>query len=194
MGARRDFVYPDAAKTCANCGNKFERHSGITTQKLWDSRKFCSRDCGHEARRRAIPATSVRLELGSIPEPNTGCYIWTGAANNRGYGLMGVGGKLHLVHRLAYREHYGEFDPSLDVLHKCDMPPCCNPEHLFLGTASDNGQDMATKFRSSGKMTKIQVLEIRSSNKTQRELAKDFNVCVDTIKKIRLRKIYRHVR
>jgi len=194
MGPRRNFIYPDAPKACLHCGNLFERHIGIATQKLWDSRKFCSRACGHEARRVAIPSVSVRLDRGSIPEPNTGCTIWLGAANNRGYGLMGVQGKLHLVHRLAYREHYGEFDPSLDVLHKCDMPPCCNPMHLFLGTAVDNGQDMATKFRSSGKMTKAQVLEIRLSNKTQRELAKDFGVSTDTISKICLKKIYRHVR
>lgn len=81
-----------------------------------------------------------------------GCWSWIGAANKAGYGFIctsfdGKASKRILAHRLSWRIHKGIFDESLRVLHRCDNPQCCNPDHLFLGTQADNVADMDSKGR-----------------------------------------------
>lgn len=74
------------------------------------------------------------------------CWPWQGAANEREYGRVRYHGKEWKAHRLAWKLTFG--DPGdLDVCHTCDNPPCCNPRHLFLGTAQDNADDMVSKGR-----------------------------------------------
>lgn len=78
------------------------------------------------------------------------CWLCTAAVNNKGYGLIGNGkkpSKQVLAHRLAYQLHYGAFDETLHVLHRCDTPRCCNPKHLFLGTHKENMADCKAKGR-----------------------------------------------
>ena len=77
-----------------------------------------------------------------------GCIEWTGAANQYGYGRRQWKGRVVYVHRLAYEQAHGPIPPGLFVLHRCDNPPCYNPDHLFLGTQRDNLQDMSRKGRS----------------------------------------------
>lgn len=91
----------------------------------------------------------ARIEKNSIPEPNSGCWLWTLCASPRGYGRLGPLRKYgdQLAHRLSYRAFRGDFDVALCVLHKCDTPPCVNPDHLFLGTRRDNLEDMTSKGR-----------------------------------------------
>ena len=83
----------------------------------------------------------------------------------------GRGAGLELVHRTSYKHNHGEIPDGWYVMHKCDNPPCFNPEHLTVGTAKDNAQDSLKKGRSyiaSGeksalaKLTNQQVAEIRS--------------------------------
>lgn len=83
----------------------------------------------------------------STPEPNSGCWLWSGRANRRGYGVLYVRGKNLFAHRVSYEEHRGPIPPGLLVCHKCDNPPCINPDHLFVGTQSDNLTDMHRKKR-----------------------------------------------
>ena len=78
----------------------------------------------------------------------TECWLWKGRPNNSGYGSTTHNGKRIGAHRLAYRIAYGPFDESLFVLHKCDTPLCVRPDHLFLGTQSDNMADCAKKGRN----------------------------------------------
>ena len=80
------------------------------------------------------------------------CWIWIGSRlKSGGYGQISAGrrGQPPLrAHCLSWQFSYGEIPRGLCVLHRCDNPPCVNPEHLFLGTRDDNAKDMAAKGRS----------------------------------------------
>ena len=85
--------------------------------------------------------------LGKIDNWGDGCWNWLGSLNSNGYALIGYCGKTVLLHRLTYELCNGVFDKKLCVLHKCDNRKCINPDHLFLGTKSDNMIDCANKNR-----------------------------------------------
>lgn len=92
-----------------------------------------------------------RLGRLSIPEPNSGCFIWIGGTDRYGYGRMTLTthGRKHYdaAHRVAFTLAFGEIREGLFVLHRCDNPLCINPDHLFLGTQRDNCRDTARKGR-----------------------------------------------
>ena len=69
---------------------------------------------------------------------NEYCIPYKGCKSKKGYGRRRVLGKLELAHRVSWRESYGEIPPGMFVLHRCNNPACCNPEHLYLGTNADN--------------------------------------------------------
>jgi hypothetical protein len=98
----------------------------------------------------------------------SGCLEWQGYKNSKGYGRTTISRKSYRVHRVAWEIKYGPIPKGLDVLHRCDNPPCCDPEHLFLGTRADNAHDMIAKGRAmrgernnQAKLTETDVLEIR---------------------------------
>jgi hypothetical protein len=78
------------------------------------------------------------------------CWLWVGTANASGYGVFHYDGRYHLAHRIAWMLTYGSF-PEPCGLHKCDVPACCNPNHLFEGTQADNMRDAMTKGRATGR-------------------------------------------
>lgn len=82
----------------------------------------------------AIEALRTRFDAKWTPEPNTGCYLWTAAVNNGGYGIFGfkVDGKTRAVgaHRLNYEMTNGPIGKGLDIDHKCRQRSCVNPAHL----------------------------------------------------------------
>lgn len=85
------------------------------------------------------------------------CWPWTGQTDRKGYGRIRVGSmvdgsrKKVFTHRLALSLSGVDVPADLLVCHKCDNPPCCNPSHLFVGTAADNASDMKAKRRAVGK-------------------------------------------
>jgi hypothetical protein len=136
------------------------------------------------------------------------CWEWKGPKNLDGYGDILIERKHIGAHRVSYEIHCGPIPNGLWVLHKCDNPPCCNPNHLFLGTARDNIHDMMSKGRSSNKnkalgsqngkskLAESDITDIRqqfSNGTPYRHIAKSYNVSVSCICDIIYRKTWKHV-
>lgn len=80
----------------------------------------------------------------------SGCWLWLRSVRD-GYGRTQYRGKKLAAHRRSWELHRGPIPPKLFVCHKCDVPLCVNPEHLFLGTHDDNMADMVAKARTTKK-------------------------------------------
>lgn len=121
-------------------------------------------------------------------DPNTGCWIWKAGTNGRGYGREydGILGKCFVVHRRTYELWIGPIPPGLYSLHKCDNPPCCNPDHLFLGTQTQNMQDCSLKGRKEHKLSNAQVLAIRNDPRPGATVARDYGIGNQHVSRIRL--------
>lgn len=149
-----------------------------------------------------------------IPDPNSGCWLWNGLTNTDGYGRVKIKGKTELAHRHAWFLKNGPIPPGLCALHKCDVPACVNPEHIFLGTNKDNNQDCVKKGRNSRgekhgdftrgenhpnvKLTAQDVTKIRFSYKldlaNSYKLGRLYNVGRTCINKIVNRESWKHLK
>lgn len=85
--------------------------------------------------------------LNKCAQNENGCFVWSGKTNPGGYGKMRLMQE-QLAHRVSWVVTNGPIPEGRDVLHKCDNPPCCNPDHLFLGTDEDNAKDRKNKGRN----------------------------------------------
>lgn len=120
----------------------------------------------------------------SEADPNSGCWLWTGAVNAKGYGRATFSGEAVKAHRLAYRLFGGELGNG-HVCHRCDTPSCVNPDHLWLGTNTDNVRDKIAKGRqppadgernNRAKLTADDVKDVRASSETNTEAARRLGV------------------
>jgi len=81
-------------------------------------------------------------------EPNTGCWLWSGAPGAGGYGVIRHDRRYQKAHRVSWALHNGFMPPrTVKVCHHCDTPACVNPDHLWLGSQADNVADMMAKGR-----------------------------------------------
>ena len=84
----------------------------------------------------------------AIAADDEGCWEWTAGTNRAGYGQIRDGEYSRRAHRLSWELKFGPIPDGLNVLHRCDTPPCIRPGHLFLGTQTENMRDMYKKGRS----------------------------------------------
>jgi hypothetical protein len=132
------------------------------------------------------------------------CWYWRGSRNRLGYGVIPMMGE-NKAHRVSWLLHRGPIPAGMNVLHKCDVRACVNPDHLFLGTQADNVSDMVAKGRNvsiprfgednpMSKLTKGCVSQIRAKyadgGTTMNELAREYGVSVMTVQRAIARKTW----
>jgi len=139
-----------------------------------------------------------QLILDNVKVQLNGCWEWQNSLDKDGYGQLMIDKKMYKPHRVAaYLWHGFNFESDKWILHHCDNPPCCNPEHLYIGNAKQNAQDRQRRGRSNSvigsnhglsKLREVDVLEIRkllSEGVRPGVLAKQFKVSAANITKIK---------
>lgn len=121
-----------------------------------------------------------------------GCFVWRLCRLHTGYGRLTTrldDGTTMVwpAHRLIWHKINGEIPAGMFVCHKCDNRPCCNPEHLFLGTMQENIDDKTQKNRTWGKLGVAEIRrikELRAQGLTQYAIAEVFDVSQTLISQI----------
>lgn len=174
-------------RTCQVCRTIYR------ADKQSSKSKFCSAKCRIQGR---IIPVSTRLWgtiKNKVPEE---CWLWEGVLNSAGYGVIRIGNKGKLAHRIAYNLAFGLIPKGMLVLHRCDIRNCVNPDHLFIGTQSDNRIDCINKGRGGQqKLTREDVIKIRRMKGvfTPTAISRMFNVTPPTIANLLARRIWKHV-
>lgn len=137
--------------------------------------------------------------------PWSGCWLWDQSFSDNGYGQMlrHPEGRRFYVHRLSYEAFVGPIPDGMQVCHKCDVRPCCNPDHFFIGTCADNLRDMRRKDRHNrgernghAKLTEGDVREILrrlAAGERQQPIATDFGVSRGAIGLIKRGEKWKHI-
>jgi hypothetical protein len=138
------------------------------------------------------------------------CWLWIAAKNNKGYGRFKFETKFYSSHIISYKLHNTDYDPTKFVCHRCDTPSCCNPNHLFLGTQSENMLDCSAKGRDNSqakgakgetngkaRLTEQDVISIKTRMKNGERtcnIIRDYtHVHKATIKYIKSGKTWKHI-
>lgn len=109
---------------------------------------FCLRMCRPHYRKfkrwgdPSYDVNSLEHKLRKLSQPDVGCWEWTGARNDRGYGQIWWGGSIIYVHRFMYERHVGPIPLGYEVDHLCSNPPCARPDHLEAVTPAENARRM----------------------------------------------------
>jgi hypothetical protein len=173
-----------ALRVCPTCSRSF-------TSRHLQRGVYCSSACYHVAR--FGPFWS------HIKKVQSGCWLWQRACDPGGYGIArhadapGERG----AHRIAYVLAYGAIPDGLCVCHRCDVPRCINPDHLWLGTRKDNKHDSMKKNRHVHHLNPTQVRQLRrlrASGARLSSLAIQFGVSISCVSAIALRRSRIYVR
>lgn len=139
-----------------------------------------------------------RIFDNSIPEPNSGCWLWEGKATTPGgYGRIRIGSlkdgsrRVTTVSRVVCAEIHG-IDDNEFACHKCDNVICVNPDHIFRGTPKQNTNDARIKGRlhigdmhPTRKLTSQQVVSILNDNRKLKYIASEYGVSIGHISAIK---------
>lgn len=144
-----------------------------------------------------------RFEALYCPEALSGCWLWQGRVNIKGYGRHQINKRREFAHRVAYEMYTGPIPPGMVVMHTCDVPACVNPNHLRIGTNEENMRDMARKGRAArgergahARLTSDDVLEIRRLRKlrvSQTAVAARFGITYQHVQSIEHRRQWKHL-
>jgi hypothetical protein len=178
---------------CATCGKEIKEYKSL-------KRKHCSLKC------RDWRNPKQRLYDKFKVDESTGCWNWTAGLDRDGYSVFEFRPFAQRGHRASWIIHNGSIPDGMLVCHKCDNRKCINPDHLFLGTSSDNNQDMMNKMRNIyhcgsksvlSKLTEEKVIEMRDryakGGITQRKLALEYGIGYKAVCKIINRQRWTHV-
>lgn len=190
-------------KGCERCGGRTKRY-----------RRFCSMTCAGKTVPKPRKSEAERFwskvrKDGPTIRPELGpCWEWTAGTFHTGYGAVKVMESGRWVrrgaHRLSYRLTKGEIPQGLVVMHRCDNRKCVRPEHLELGTQTDNVHDRDEKGRAphgeqhqDAKLTDAQVIEIRaryaSGTAGQEQLAAEYGVSPSAIWQVVTGRKWKHL-
>ena len=194
---------------CELCGQQYVAY-GPDARK--GRARFCSYSCSGKSaavrRNENAPDADDLFQAKVAMRHPDECWLWQGAVGSKGYGSLRRFGKACTPHRVAYALWVGDIPETMDVLHRCDTPLCCNPFHLFLGTQADNNADMVSKNRHApkrgsenkwAKLTEDVVRQIRGrarllgGKRCGAVLAAEFGVGRSTIHKIICGQTWRHI-
>lgn len=159
---RRSIAKQETPRICEECGASFYRKrisSGILESfTRFNKKKYCSMQCANIgiARKKLIPIEERFWALVDIKGPDE-CWPWLGSLSEKGYGkFMEVPRQSPVrAHRKAYELENGPIPTDMLICHSCDNPPCCNSNHLFVGTCKDNTQDMMIKGRNRHRFSSL---------------------------------------
>lgn len=180
---------------CTECGKPFQREI--------KRGGCCSHACKWVSYRRRMTATFPSRFWEKIDKSGE-CWIWRGPVQDaRGYGMVRDSGhpKKDFAHRVAYRLTHGDILKGMHIMHTCDTPSCCNPEHLKQVTQAENNADMRRKRRhrfginhQHAKLTDDAVRNIRSCSLSPSELAIKYGVSTATIQDARCHRTWVHIK
>lgn len=148
------------------------------------------------------------LLLRKIAVAPSGCWEWTGKRQTGPcpYGHQRLRKRTYLAHRLSWEIANGPIPAGMVICHACDNPPCINPAHLFIGSRSDNQNDMYKKSRwawnkalrtgaanHQAKLNDGKALAIFNDQRTQEQIAKEYGIAQTTVSKIKNRQSWKHI-
>jgi hypothetical protein len=153
--------------------------------------------------RRCVSGSTIaeRLDYYSMPEPNSGCRLWTGGMlHDFGYGQLRIGPRNLYAHVLQWERFNGPVPKGGYVCHKCDVPSCIEPTHLFLGTLRINLADMRAKGRHihgerhpHARLSNAVIPAIRADSRRHEDIAAEYGVTPGLISQVKRGLIWRHV-
>lgn len=152
--------------------------------------------------------------LSNFNQISDSCWEWRGAKNQHGYGRLNFKKKIYPAHRYSYEYFKGNIPNNMYVLHHCDNRKCVNPDHLFLGTLTDNYMDCVNKDRHvigrkgvtpdhlqgerhpNSRLTESIVLEIKdklNQGARNRDIVNEYNIGANHVTRIKNEQTWRYL-
>jgi hypothetical protein len=150
MSDDREAIGP-VGRRCMVCSVAFKSQNHFTRPNRG---KYCTLKCYAASMLGVKTTIDERFWRYANPEPNTGCWLWSGAAGSLGYAQLWDGERTRRASHIALEMAGRPLPKGLFALHRCDTPACVNPDHLFAGDAKANMQDCLSKGRARGRLSK----------------------------------------